>query len=278
MQIPLILYLASILGAVALYLMMPRRGRSLKTVGMLLGTATLGGLWLLLAKRLPAELGIETSAFTFQYIFSFIAIVAAARVITHTRPIYSALWFILVILASAGLFLTLSAQFMAFAMIIIYGGAILVTYMFVLMLATQAGDPAEERAIPDYDRVAREPLAAIAAGFLLLAVLLTIAFDPMQPNEEARGVSDQALIGLVLADRAPQQLANRLPNETFAIDSVPGGETETLTNVEHIGLDLFTSHPLGLELAGVILLVALVGAVVIARTQVPRESDVSTPN
>ncbi len=75
---------------------------------------------------------------TFFVIFSVIAVAAAVRMITHSKPVYSALYFILVVLSSAGLFLLLQAEFMAFALVIVYAGAILVTYVFVLMLAQQA--------------------------------------------------------------------------------------------------------------------------------------------
>ena len=58
---------------------------------------------------------------------------SAIRVITHPHPVYAALYFILTIIAMAGLILLLSAEFMAFAVIIVYAGAILVTYLFVIM-------------------------------------------------------------------------------------------------------------------------------------------------
>ena len=58
----------------------------------------------------------------------------------------------LVVLSSAGLFLTLSAEFIAFAMVIIYGGAILVTYMFVIMLASQSSPSGDLNEQPEYDR------------------------------------------------------------------------------------------------------------------------------
>ena len=173
------LYIASVVGAVALLMMMPRRGFNPRWIGGLLGAVTLGGLWLWLSRGLgeAANLGIGRAAMIYYYLFSAIAIGSAVRVITHTKPVFAALWFIMVVCATAGLFVILGAEFMAFAMIIIYGGAILVTYVFVIMLASQAGDPASLQAEPEYDRVAREPFAAIAAGFLLLAVLLTVAFD-----------------------------------------------------------------------------------------------------
>ncbi len=266
--------MASAIGAVAVYMMMPRRGYTPSRIGGLLGAMTLGGLWLYLAKALPATLGIADEAFVYYYIFSGIAIASSVRVITHTKPVYAALWFVMVVLASAGMFLLLGAEFMAMAMVIIYGGAILVTYLFVIMLASQdAGEASGEKG--DYERLPYEPVAAVAVGFLLLATLLVASFNPAPANPAARGESDERIIATVLTDRP----AKRLAEHTGAgVEGAPGlptalADRASLYNTERIGLDLFRGHPLGLELAGVILLVSLAGAVVIARLRVDPQPD-----
>lgn len=265
------LYIASAIGAVALYLMMPRPGYNPRMIGALLGAMALGGLWLYLARSLPESLGIDRAAFAYYYVFSGLAIASAVRVITHPKPVYAALWFVMVVLATAGMFLLLSAEFMAFAMVIIYGGAILVTYLFVIMLASQDQGADSQSAASDCDSVAYEPVAAVAVGFLLIAVLLSVAFEPATPNPAMRGQTDRQIIATVLTDRPANRLARRLGTndaETLPIEMV---NPNHLTNPEHVGLDLFRSHPLGLELAGVVLLVSLVGAVVIARMRVDTE-------
>ena len=257
----LVLYIATVLGAVGVYLLMPRETRRPMVVGGLLAAAALGGLWLVLATQLiPRGVGFDGGATLFYYVFSSIAICAAVRVITHTRPVYAALWFVMVVIASAGLMLTLAADFMAFAMLIIYGGAILVTYMFVIMLATPPRGPDEADAGPDYDRFAREPLWAVTAGFLLLAVMLSVMFTPIEPNPLAIARLDTDVTARVLTDRAIDG-----PGE-FAMYTT--AQRAVLSNPERIGLDLFMAHPLAIELAGVILLVALIGAIVIARARV----------
>ena len=310
MPTPVILYLASILGAIALLMMMPKRRLNLKPLGALLGAATLGGLWVLLARHfdfwttLPAppppgfggdqQTGIELSAFAFHYVFGFIAIAASVAVITNKRPVYAALWFVMVVLSSAGMFITLSAEFIAFAMVIIYGGAILVTYMFVIMLASEQQQSTDTKAAPEYERVAREPFAAVAAGFLLLAVLLNIAFEPLPDEVRAPAASDNMIVygaddpahadatKAILSDRAvnPERTTPLTPRHAAEMDYARESGTPQqahLSNVERVGLDLFQSHPLGLELAGIILLVALIGAVVIAKTQVPNEDEHHPP-
>lgn len=266
------IYIASVLGALALLLMMPRRGYNPRWIGAILGAATLGGLWLFLVRFLPDDLGISRAGMAYQYVFSALAIASAVRVITHPKPVFSALWFIMLICATAGLFIILGTEFMAFAMVIIYGGAILVTYVFVIMLAAQSEEGDVEATEPmEYDAVAREPVAAIAAGFLLLAVLLSVMFRSA-PATRAGSPSDQELIATILPNRSDKELERRTANTKNAGDArriaEARGDADHLTNVERIGLDLFRSHPLSLELAGVILLVSLVGAVVIAKKRV----------
>ena len=351
---PYALYIASVVGALALLMMLPRRGFTPGKLGALLGAATLGGLWLWLGRSLPGYVGLGKASFIYYYVFSFIAIASAVRVITHTKPVFSALWFVMVVLATSGLFIVLSAEFVAFAMIIIYGGAILVTYVFVIMLASHSGDsdPGLESETPEYDRVAREPIAAVATGFALLAAVLTVSFMPIQRNPRAAALSDEQVLRgdqthrPLLVNRPSERIAMRLASEgnialpgavlvpttmpaefppgvtpppgvsveptttreasdaapatrpaMVAAPVIPGkpmpvdprtgqfvplphvestpiaaspaiADAQRVDNIERVGIDLFQGHPLGLELAGVILLLSLVGAVVIARKRV----------
>ncbi|MEL7086926.1 MAG: NADH-quinone oxidoreductase subunit J [Planctomycetota bacterium] len=288
MQPQLVLYIASVAGAVSLFLLMPKPGRDLRILGGLLGAATLGACWLVLApltladpqKGLPfLETGFSDGQTPFYYVFSAIAIAAAVRVITHNRPVYSALWFVMVVVSSAGLLLTLSAEFMAFAMLIIYGGAILVTYMFVIMLATPPRGADDSDDGPRYDRYAMEPIWASAAGFLLLAVILSVAFEPMQPNASARAEPDAVVAENILAGDADAADVSALATpsgQPRQIDAA-GNPVPELSNVQRVGLDLFQAHPLAIELAGIILLLALIGAVVIAKTQIHEEDEASAP-
>jgi NADH-quinone oxidoreductase subunit J len=259
------LYVGSFIGSVSLLLMLPRHGFTPRKFGALLGAATLGGLWLFLADHFDQILHVRMA---YYYIFSFLAIASAVSVITHTKPVFSALWFVMLVLASAGLLLLLDAEFIAFAMVIIYGGAILVTYVFVIMLATQSVEPGNEESAPGYDRIARQPAAAVATGFLLLAVLLTVTFRPIEPISQRKAMSDAATISMQLSDRRVNHLVEKAAVEDPALLA----DASRVENVERIGLDLFEKHPLGLELAGVILLVSLVGAVVIARKRIEAQA------
>ena len=97
-------------------------------------------------------------------LFAAMAILAATRVITHPKPVYSAIYFVAVVIAVAALLVLQEAEFLAVALVIIYAGAILVTYLFVIMLAQQPGSPI-------YDRRTREPFLAVVVGFVLMAMI-----------------------------------------------------------------------------------------------------------
>ena len=306
-----LIYIAAALGAMAVYLTLPH-GRSHAKLGGLLGAVTLGGLLVVLL----TEVGADQAAPGFYY-YTFTAIAAAAglRMITHTRPVYAALYFVIVILSTTGMLVLLEAEFMAFAMVIIYAGAILVTYMFVIMLATLPATPGQPETQADYDRTSREPLLAVVMGFVLLGALGSVFFGPagtekdpppiarthqVTPWDSAANISGKVDTRRE-ADR--REIEARLRNQDVIAENEyvhqvdlaegqvgvrPGPSYEGsigartrwvemdanllrqfVGNIDHIGLNLFQSHTLGIELAGVILLLSMVGAIVIARQRLP---------
>src|SRR5208282_3321133 len=101
------------------------------------------------------------------YAFAGIAVTAGVMLITQSNPVHAALSFALVVLSTCGLFLLLAAPFLMAATIIVYAGAIVVTFLFVIMLAQQEG-------VSDADQRSREPFLATVAGFVLLGSLLCI--------------------------------------------------------------------------------------------------------
>lgn len=356
---PIALYAFLGLGAVGIALSLPRPRVSPQLIGGIVAAAGFGGLFLYLARTDSAEP-------VFFYVFALIAILSGIRVISHPRPVYAALYFIFTILSSSVLYLLMGAEFMAFALLIIYAGAILITYLFVIMLATQA--PTEDRveALSEYDSYSREPLLATGLGFVLLACLtgfMARGVSELRPRAtesgsgavlaqmprkaldalDARGVFEvferPVLAGLasmvdprkgllllelnrdhfdrfeaklgdarfteVLGgeDQARATLA-KLRGETNytsdgsmfgkpptgvdaegnAVRAAPSAEIRaaansamvrvqiprdlTAENVELVGFSLVARHPMALELAGIILLMAMLGAVVLARKQV----------
>jgi NADH-quinone oxidoreductase subunit J len=193
------------------------------------------------------------------WIFSAIGLFGAVRVVTHPRPVYSALYFVLTVFATAGLFILLWAEFMAAALVLIYAGAILVTYVFVIMLASQAVAPGERSPatlMTDYDAVSREPLVAATVGFALMGMLLFVIFD--------RGAG---LMGPL------NRFANQPEAPVMASDAESPGN---LGNTQALGIYLFRDQMVNLELAGLLLTVAMVGAILIARRQVYVDESIQT--
>jgi NADH-quinone oxidoreductase subunit J len=301
---PKLLYFACILGAAALFLTLRPGPRALRGAGAIFGLGVV--VWLLFsAASLLATMGGPLTDASerpgpFFIIFSLIAIASAVRMITHDRPVYSALYFVLVVLSSAALFLLLQAEFMAFALVIVYAGAILITYMFVIMLAQQAPAPDQPGAEADYDVNPREPAIACGVGFVMLAVLANMTYG---------GVPQLHVANPAVAESIAWENLNLMPREVEAIvhDLEPGakpvegakvevaadsvafimvrrtGETNDTRlalpadrlpgNVQRVGLDLVAKFPVSLELAGVILLMAMFGAVVLARKQIELGED-----
>ena len=128
---PTVMTLLLVLGAVGLFLAMPGGRANLGRVGLVV-LAAAGGVVVALAARL---IGGGTPACTFS-VCAAVALLAAVRVITHQRPVYSALYFLLLMLAVTALLVLMQANFLATMLVLVYGGAILVTYVFVMMLGS----------------------------------------------------------------------------------------------------------------------------------------------
>jgi NADH-quinone oxidoreductase subunit J len=206
-----------------------------------MGLIALGALIILLIQW-AAVGGAATTVYF--WLFSIAAIVSSARVITHREPVYSALYFVVTVFASAGLFVLLWAEFLAAALVIIYAGAILVTYTFVIMLASEASGRSLVKTLVgagkeefDHDVESRSPTLACLAGFVVMGTMLFLIFDKAS----------------AVVSHGPIQ-----PDST---GKVVGG-------LQQLGVYLFTHQAVALQLAGLILTLAMVGALMIARKRV----------
>jgi NADH-quinone oxidoreductase subunit J len=225
------LYLLFALGGLALTLLLPGF-RSRKAAGMVFALAALLGLMVLMVVRTDPAAGHQTLF----YVLSTIALVAGVRVITHTKPVYSALYFVLVVVATAALLVLQSAEFLAVALIIVYAGAILVTYLFVIMLAQQP-------TATMYDQQSREPILAVVAGFVAVGCIA----GRMGPLPAPPGPADRTVL---------------VSGAAGAAAALPDSNTLLL------GATLMTRYVVVLELAGILLLVSMVGAIALSRKRV----------
>lgn len=149
-------------GGAAIYLLLPRPRAYPTSWGVGLGL-----LALVLAGVLLTRSGVFSPETILFWSFSALAILAGGLLVTQNNPARAALSFTLVVLSTCGLFLLLAAPFLMAATIIIYAGAIIVTFLFVIMLAAQSG-------LTDADDRSREPLLTTLAGFVLLGTLLFV--------------------------------------------------------------------------------------------------------
>jgi NADH-quinone oxidoreductase subunit J len=207
-----------------------------------MGLIALGALIILLVQW-AAVGGAATTVYF--WLFSVVALSASTRVITHRQPVYSALYFVLTVLSTAGLFVLLWAEFLAAALVIIYAGAILVTYTFVIMLASEASGRGLVTSLADsgsrnefeHDVESRSPVLACLAGFVVMGTMLFLIFD------RAAGITSHG------------------PIQPDTSRNVAGG-------LQQLGVYLFTHQAVALQLAGLILTLAMVGALMIARKRV----------
>ena len=192
-----------------------------------LGHILAGAGLVVLAIGLPKLSQLETfgewvNQITF-WILAAASIGCAAAAVTVHNPVYTAIWFAGSLLGVAGLFLFQNAQFLGFATIVVYAGAIVVTFLFVLMLANPEGHAM-------YDRISwakfPAPIMILAAAGFVIIVAMSFLSQPLKP-------------------------ANT------------GGSVQAADHVARLGGELFAKHLVSVEVAGTILLVALVGAIAI---------------
>jgi NADH-quinone oxidoreductase subunit J len=162
------------------------------------------------------------------YILAALAVISSLLVIGLRSPMHSVILLIVSFAALSGLYVLLDAPFTAVTQIIIYAGAIMVLFLFVVMLLNAHTE--DELPGP------RLPGAAKKMG-ALLSVLLAVEVV-------------WALQRLGITGFGPDQ-----------------GATESISSVTRIGIALFTTHAFAFEVTSILILVAMVGAVVIARKE-----------
>jgi NADH-quinone oxidoreductase subunit J len=168
-----------------------------------------------------------TVASLFFYVFAIVAVASAFMVIAARNPVHSVLFLILTFVNASGLFILLGAEFLAMMLIVVYVGAVAVLFLFVVMMLDI--DFAELRS--GFTRYL--PIGALI-GFILLAELLLIFGS------------------WVIAPGVAGLKAAPLPANAGA-----------LTNTRALGELLYTRYIFAFQAAGVILLVAMIGAIVL---------------
>lgn len=165
------------------------------------------------------------------YLLATVAVLGGLMVVTAKNPVHSVLWLILAFFSSAGLFVLLGAEFLAMLLVVVYVGAVAVLFLFVVMML----DVDFVRLREGYARYL--PLAAVVAGILLIEMIM---------------ISLAVVSGGAAADA-----------------SGPVAATPDLTNVEAIGRVLYTDYVYIFQAAGIVLLIAMIGAIVLTLRHKP---------
>ncbi len=159
------------------------------------------------------------------YVFAAILIASAVMVVTSRNPVHSVLFLILAFFNAAALFLIAGAEFLAMILVIVYVGAVAVLFLFVVMML----DIDFARLREGFQRYA--PIGFIVGGILLAELILVIG---------AWSFADQA--------------------EELRLSPMPEG---SVTNAEALGQILYTDYVYLFQAAGMVLLVAMIGAIVL---------------
>lgn len=160
------------------------------------------------------------------YVFAAILIASAVMVVTSRNPVHSVLYLILAFFNAAALFLLAGAEFLAMILVIVYVGAVAVLFLFVVMML----DIDFARLREGFQRYL--PIGGIIGGILFLELLFV--FGSWQFADDAEGLR---------------------------LNAVPADAT--LTNTQAIGRILYTDYVFLFQASGLILLVAMIGAIVL---------------
>jgi NADH-quinone oxidoreductase subunit J len=224
------LLVAATFGGIGIWLMLPAKKKWVRRSGGVL--SVIGGCFLFSVLPPIGDYVVQGMFWS----LAALTTVAAVATITSRNPVYSAIWFAMTLLGVGGLFLVNGAQFLAVATVAVYAGAIVVTFLFVLMLSQPEGHAY-------YDRISWGTLPSIfgtlaGIGFIVLTVAAVVKITPIAGGSEpAEVVAKQTL--------EPQHVAA-------------------------LGAQLFSRQLVAVQVAGALLLAALVGAVAIAQAGKPR--------
>lgn len=242
---------ALLVGAIGLGLALPHGTRRGKVLGCVMGILSLG----LFFADMPFVGGLGPQA-TF-WILSTVTLVAAAATITSQSPVYSAIWFALSLLGTAGLFFFQGSQFLGVATIVVYAGAIVVTFLFVIMLAQPEGHSS-------YDRITWGPATGVAS---VLAAAVLVGLLTMQLGTLRSDAQKSIAAATAEAAASPSDEAGKEGEAKAELPAKPEAAKNRVLekdHMAHLGAYLFSRHLVSIELAGTLLLAALVGAVAIA--------------
>ncbi len=187
------------------------------------------------------------------FVFAVFAVAGSLGMLISRSPVASALWMVQTMLAIACLYLTLNATFIGVVQVLVYAGAIMVLFLFVIMLLNL-----EET--PRLSAFTWQRAVAFVGGVAVLALLLTAVAEQTDlfpnPTEVPVAVVDPAGEAIVVGPEGEAAVVDEGEVAVVPVDP---------TSVERIGVALLTRHAFTLEIVGALLLAATIGAVLLAK-------------
>ncbi len=182
------------------------------------------------------------------YIFAAIAVISALMVISQNNPVRCVLFLVLTFLASAILWMLLEAEFLALILVLVYVGAVMTLFLFVVMMLNIDLESMKSHFMRYL------PFGLIIVALLTSLLLVAIPEDTFKYKEQNQ--QENVLAGSQLIDTA--------------IDNNSAQTASSVSNTEALGLVLYTDYVLAFELAAVILLVAIISAITLAHRSTAR--------
>ena len=186
----------------------------------------------------------------FFWVFSIAALIAGLLTIMARNAVHSALFLISSLVSIAALFILLGAEFIAGVQILVYVGGVMVLFLFVIMLVNVG---AEERG---RERLFNRPAQVVTTTVLALLLAFGLVYAVNQGYTGIKEKNREAL-GLAEARRAIEQQE---------LTGAATGTFKMTKDTERVGSSLYRYASLPFEIASVLLLVAIIGSVMLART------------
>src|SRR3954452_10130573 len=177
----------------------------------------------------------------FFYLFAGVCVASAVMVIVSRNPVHSVLYLILAFVNASGLFVLMGAEFLAMILIVVYVGAVAVLFLFVIMMLDVDFLELREGFIEYL------PVGLVIGGIFLFELLLTVGFWGINPGVDK---------------------------------TITAGIPTNVSNTEALGLVLYTKYIHYFQLSGMVLLVAVIGAIVLTLRHKPSDmrQDINVQN
>ena len=186
------------------------------------------------------------------YGFSAVLLFAAFRVITARNPVHAALYLVLAFFQASGVWMLLQAEFLSIALVLVYVGAVMVLFLFVVMMLDINIDSIRQGFWNHF------PLAATVGAVIALelAAVLLGGFRVSQPR-----VSPVATLVTPVAVNAPDSAASGAAAAASQVADVGHVVVAQASNTKALGVLLYTEYLYPVQVAALILLVALIAAI-----------------